>query len=101
MKYYISGKISNGGTEEHIFDYFNEKESELLKRPETTEVFNPARYEEEETAWEYYIARDVKWIMENRPKMYMLKNWKDSLGARTEHALAKALGLEIEYDLTD
>lgn len=96
MKFYISGKLTNGDKETPDFTPFHEAER-LLHVRGITEIFNPADYEEKDGQWEYYIARDMKWIMDNRPTMYMLPNWKDSLGARTEHELAKLIGLDIEY----
>lgn len=95
MKYYLSGKISNGDTETHTFEHFDEMEDRL--RLQGHEVFNPVKLEQEGAPWEYYLARDVKWIMDNRPIMFMLEGWEGSRGARLEHELGKLLGLEIEY----
>ena len=40
---------------------------------------------------------DLSWIATHGTHIYMLKGWENSKGARTEHALAVALGLEIIY----
>lgn len=96
MKYYLSGKISNGGSEASTFDQFNEEETRLVA--EGHEVFNPAKLEVEGGAsWEWYLSRDLKYIYENRPTMFMLKGWEQSQGARLECEFAKLLGLTIEY----
>lgn len=98
MIYYISGKITNGESEQPNFKYFFEAEELLWKREDCTTVFNPAKLEEKEYAtWEHYLARDVKYIIDNRPTLYMLPNWEESKGARLEHELAKLLDLPIEY----
>ena len=97
-KYYISGKISNGGAEpiEENLKRFNEVAQQL--RAQGHEVFNPAELEVEGGAsWEYYLARDLKWIYENRPTLYVLPNWKESQGARLEVEWGQLLGLDIQF----
>ena len=37
-------------------------------------------------------------ILSRCDAIYMLRNWKDSSGARAELALAKQLGIEIEFE---
>ena len=93
---YLSGKISDGDKEESTFERFNEAES--LLKSEGYEVFNPASFEEENRSWEYYLARDLLWIVENEPTLYMLKGWEESKGARLEFELASLLELEIKYE---
>ena len=44
------------------------------------------------------LGEDLEWIAKNATHIYMLKGWERSSGARTEHALAVALGLEIMYE---
>lgn len=95
MRYYLSGKISNGDTEPHNYAHFDEMEERLMLQGH--EVFNPAKLEKVGASWEWYLARDVKWIMEYRPTLLMLEGWEGSRGARLEHELGKLLGLEIEY----
>lgn len=94
--YYISGKITptHGESQLDNLEQFNLAE-EILQN-EGHLVFNPARLEVEGGApWEWYLARDLKYIFENRPVLYMLKGWEDSRGARLEKELAELLGLEI------
>lgn len=43
------------------------------------------------------LAWDVAWIAEKADAIYMLDGWEWSKGARAEHALALALGLEVLY----
>lgn len=44
------------------------------------------------------LADDLNWIALQADAIYMLKGWEYSKGANAEHALAKALGLEIYYE---
>lgn len=41
---------------------------------------------------------DMSWIAEHATAIHMLEGWEKSFGARAEHALAVALGLDIYYD---
>lgn len=63
------------------------------------DVFNPARLEVEGKTWEWYLARDMKWIYENKPALYMLPGWQESRGARLEYELAKLLNLQVAEPL--
>lgn len=67
-------------------------------REKGIQVFNPADLETEGYAWEDYLARDLLWITQNKPVLYMMKGWEESRGARLEFALAKLMGLEITYE---
>lgn len=44
------------------------------------------------------LGADLKWIAEEADAIHMLKGWEKSSGARTEHALAVCLGLQIIYE---
>lgn len=94
---YISGKItpSEGETELDNIEKFNLAEDLLQNEGHLTH--NPARFVIEGYTWEQYLARDIKWIFDNKPEMYMLKGWEESRGARLEHAIALELGLTIQY----
>lgn len=72
-------------------------ERELIARG--FDVFNPARMEVDGKPWEWYLARDMKWIYENRPALYMLPGWQESRGARLEYELAKLLHLPVAEPL--
>jgi hypothetical protein len=93
---YLSGPITNSDPE---------VQKENLKRFYEVEAvmdehcFNPARLEKDGTPYENYLVDDLLWIIANRPnKLYMLKGWQNSLGARIEHRLAEKLGIDIEYE---
>lgn len=43
------------------------------------------------------LGEDLSWIAKNATHIFMLKGWENSKGARAEHALAHALGLEFMY----
>lgn len=44
------------------------------------------------------LKKDLSWIATYATHIYMLKGWEFSKGAKAEHALAVALGLEIMYE---
>jgi len=99
MTYYISGSITQGdtATPEEIarnMEMFAIEETRLQN--EGFIVFNPARQGVGDR-YEKYIVTDVLPIIDKKPIMLMLPNWKDSLGARIEHELAERLSLTIEY----
>jgi hypothetical protein len=97
---YLSGKISDPSPEkqkENLKKFF--KKAEELKGM-WEEIVNPAEWETSEvTPWEVYLARDLQYIFENKPDIFMLKNWEDSKGAKLERALGKLLGLSIFYEV--
>lgn len=96
IKYYLSGKITDvtRELERANMQKFYEVERELIARG--FDVFNPARLEEYGMTWEQYLARDLKWIYENRPMLYLIDDtWHQSRGARLEVEFARLLGLSI------
>lgn len=95
---YISGKITddNPVIMQANLDRFHEKAKELKALGLT--VFNPADWETDGKSWEWYLARDVRWIIENKPSFYFMKGWQESRGARLEHELAVQLKLHREYE---
>ena len=44
------------------------------------------------------ICEGISWILDNASSIYMLRHWEGSSGARAEHAVSVALGLEIIYE---
>jgi hypothetical protein len=92
---YISGKISDISRERELLNMtlFNIVEEKL--KEQGYEVFNPASLEVDGGTWEYYLSRDLLWIVNNRPDLYLLANWQESKGARLEVAMAELLGLKI------
>lgn len=95
---YISGKITDKtvAREEKNIRRFAEKATEL--EAAGYEVHNPAAFTEEGWTWEQFLARDLKFIFDHKPDLYVLSNWEDSLGARLEVECAKLLGLSIEHE---
>lgn len=95
---YISGAIS-APTKEEVqknLRRFREKAEELRKMG--WDVFDPGSLEQPGWTWEQYLARDLKFIHENRPIMYMLEGWEESRGARLEYQTALLLNLNICFE---
>jgi hypothetical protein len=93
---YLSGSLTSGGTKPIDASAFNEAERKF--KAEGYEVFNPASMEQKDPRpWEWYLSRDLLWIYEHQPVMYMLKGWETSVGARLEWQFAKRMGLRITY----
>lgn len=92
---YISGKITDSCREKELLNLslFGVVEDQL--RRQGYEVFNPASLEVDGATWEYYLARDLLWIIEHKPDLYLLANWQESKGARLEVEFAELLGLKI------
>lgn len=107
MKIYLSGSISHGGTateaeiQANLLLFYKAEELFVSNGHKIEDIFNPARLEEAGKRWEEYLARDLTWIFENKPMLYMLKDWEKSLGAKLEHAVAELWGLEICYQHID
>lgn len=97
--YYLSGKITAPTREEELANLkkFYDVEHQLASRG--IEVFNPAKLEQDGKSWEWYLARDLKWINDYRPTLYMMEGWQESRGARLELAFAQLLGLNIIYPI--
>lgn len=99
MKYYISGRITDETRQLELenMQLFYDLEMKLIAEGTNPEdIFNPARLEVDSVAtWEWYLARDLHYIMENKPTLILLPNWKDSKGARLEVEVAELLGLTI------
>ena len=98
---YISGKISDTTLQREKENIAKFNEMEAILKDQGQVVHNPASFVDEGYSWEQYLARDLKWIFDNRPDLYMLKGWEDSRGARLEFELAKLLGLHIMYEPLD
>lgn len=117
---YVAGPMT--GFHEFNFPAFDEAE-EFLNEKGFTTVFNPAEHdrwllkkpqgwlptdEDHDGEWKRWkiegapslrdmLGADLNWIAKNATHIYMLKGWERSSGAKVEHALAVALGLEIIY----
>lgn len=97
--YYLSGKITDADPEimRRNLQKFYEIEHQLVARG--IEVFNPAKLEEDGRSWEWYLARDLKWINDYRPTIYLMEGWQESLGSRLEVEFARLLKLTILYPM--
>lgn len=93
-RYYIAGKISGLPYQVAVLE-FAQAEKSLLRYGQ---VFNPIKISpfKEGKLWRHYMIDCLSVLMEC-DAIYMLRNWKDSKGARIEHAIATELGLEIIY----
>lgn len=60
--------------------------------------FNPDLNYEDHEFMRKALLRDVVAICDHCTAIYMMSGWEKSKGARAEHALAKALGLDIYYE---
>lgn len=95
IKYYLSGKITDvtRELERANLQKFFEVEKELVARG--FDVFNPATFEQDGMTWEQYLAKDLLWIYENRPMLYLMEGWESSRGSRLEVEFARLLGLTV------
>ena len=95
MKVYISGKISGLSKEEYMKNFAEAEE--LLSQHHS--VINPAKTNgtlPSDTTYEEYMDISMK-LLSFCDAIFMLRNWKDSIGANAEHAYAKAHGYMIVY----
>lgn len=116
MEIYISGKIGEEVVSEATRQKFAEAQAMLESKG--YEVFNPVSEEwqnhlmhgygaEIQQAiappggpigkYSYFLLRDLM-ALANKDAIYMLRDWTESYGARTEHEFAKANGLKIMYE---
>lgn len=95
MTIYISGAISSDliGAPRKF-----QQVEEYLKRLFGCQVVNPMKLPHKEGAeWEDYMVVDLE-ALQKCDTIYMLSCWKDSRGARLEHAFAKYYGKRIIYE---
>ncbi len=93
MKIYISGKIS--GIELKAQELFVLAEYEILALGYIP--LNPMNLiHNHNLSWEEYMKIDIRALMEC-DGIYMLKNWRESIGASVEHDLAEKLNYKIIY----
>lgn len=114
MKIYVAGPMR--GYPDFNFPAFHEASAKL--RAEGHIVFSPAEKDQavhgedfgkgsdgtleslKDTGFSLRraLGDDTAWICAEGEGIYMLKGWEASKGAKAEHALAEALGLEIMYE---
>lgn len=100
MKIYISGQIT-GLDYDAAFAMFEAAESVLLNHGH--EPVNPMKSEGEipGKTWAQYLAEDIILVDEHCDGIYLLSNWRQSDGAKLEHALAEIRGKAIFYAATE
>jgi hypothetical protein len=89
MRTYISGKITGLSLVE-AERLFQQAEDSL-----TGEVVNPMKLPAQ-LNWTDYMVADIAELL-TCTHVFMLDNWMDSKGARVEHAIARSMGLVIQY----
>lgn len=96
MTIYISGKIT-GLDLKVAFDNFEQAENELLARG--FEPVNPMKKvsEQEGKTWKEYMLEDIA-LLWDCDGIYLLKNWKQSKGAKLEWVIARELGLRCFFE---
>ena len=93
-KVYISGKITGLELSEAMA-IFEAKERELCEAGH--EVINPFKiHGTEQKTWEGYMLTDIEHLF-GCHEIHMLPNWKQSKGARIEHAIAEQMEMTIVY----
>jgi len=90
-KVYISGKMS-GLSEDEFKSLFKEAEVKLIE--EGYDVVNPCEidYIPEDYAGQFLTALEA---LSKCDAIYMLDNWEDSNGAKSEYWFAKGMGLKF------
>ncbi len=106
LKIYISGKM-NGLNKEQYFMLFFDKYNELRKKYPDAIIINPVfvGYELEliielkygrKPTYSEYLMYDLYYLSMCNA-IYMLSNWHNSNGAKTELAYAQACNFQIYY----
>lgn len=92
MKIYISGKITDTDIE-HTREKFQAACQYLIAMGQTpvSPLENGLPID---SPWEQHMLRDIELLM-GCGGIFLLPDWKESRGARIEHAIAKELGLLI------
>lgn len=95
MIVYISGVITN---DKHYRRKFAKAERKLKRRG--YDVINPAKISDSlpQLSWNNYMDID-KILVQQADMIYMLSDWRSSVGANIEHGMAKALGKDIVYEV--
>lgn len=92
MKYYISGKITDNQNFKADFE-----RAEMWLRLQGYEVINPSRHSYDCLNYKELMAVDFK-LIELSDGVYMLDNWQESKGAKSELSYAKALGKKVKFE---
>ena len=100
MQIYIAGKIT-GLSGEEAEGMFMMAETMLEKKGHTP--LNPLALvdQDPDRTYEDYLLDALEIVLCSAEALYMLPNWRDSLGARIEHAIAVEKRLPIYYAATE
>lgn len=97
---YVCGPMR--GHDDLNFPAFDKAADEL--RAAGYDVFNPADHDREfESRWgappttRQALTVDVRWICTQADGIAVLSGWEESLGAQAEVALARAIGLPVNF----
>lgn len=91
-KVYIAGAVSNLPYHEAM-QRFKEAENFLYARGDNP--VNPTKYCDVSWDWDECMKKVIPMLLQC-DKIYMLKGWKQSRGAKLEHFIALKLGIRIE-----
>ena len=91
LRYYISGAITNNPNYKSDFE-----RAEMWLKLQGYEVINPCKVPYQLSHAEF-MKIDLA-LLELCDGIYMLSNWKQSNGAKTELAVAKALGKKVKFE---
>lgn len=98
MKVYISGQIS-GLPYNLAYNKFRDAE---IAVNEWAEAVNPMQLDvmskDNSPQWVDYMLTDLDVLMRECEGIYMLRDWRQSKGARIEHAIAEIMGMAIYYE---
>ena len=94
-KIYLSGAISSLPIETARRAF---AQAEELLQAQGWEVVNPMNNGlPVEASWEQHLAEDVLLLLACKA-VYMMRGWRESRGARLEHAIAKRVRMRIIYE---
>lgn len=91
-KVYIAGAVSNLPYQEAM-ENFKKAEEFLYSRGDTP--VNPTKHCDVSWTWDECMKKTIPLLL-TCDKIYMLKGWKQSRGAKLEHFIALKLGIRIE-----
>ena len=99
MKIYIAGQISGLEYGEALRKFIH---AEHQLRQLGHEPLNPMRLvdQSEERTYEGILLEAIEILVVSAVGIYMLHDWRESRGARIEHAIAENLGKVILYQAT-
>ena len=95
----LVGAVTNGDRRKNIdeaISRFNQEVENLRSMGEYDFIYNPVEYQKDGKSYEEYIFETLDSIITDKPDIFLLPGWQESLGARIELEFAKRLGLRIE-----